>query len=100
MRKPNVKYFGKKVKTWRRTHLTEEDVEYSKDEVEWEFGREESEEPLAGVHVALDAQVVECLRYVGQLILQGWKNSEEVDQSWYRFIDWIISMNINQTYKS
>ena len=41
--------------------LEHEDVKDPEDEEEWELGREEGEEPLAGVHVCLQAHLLKVL---------------------------------------
>ena len=52
------------------TYLTKEEIEDVEDHEEREFGREESEEPLGGKHVGLEAVVQEVLRQVWQHVLQ------------------------------
>ena len=41
--------------------LEHEDIKDPEDEEEWELGREEGEEPLAGVHVRLQPHMLEML---------------------------------------
>ena len=52
------------------TYLTKEEIEDVEDHEERELGGEESEEPLGGEHVGLEAVVEEVLRQVWQHVLQ------------------------------
>ena len=57
-------------------YLEQEEVHDVEDHVERELGGEESEEPLRGVHVGLQAQLQEVVPQVRQLVLEQDKQSE------------------------
>ena len=54
--------------------LEHKDVENSKDEEEWKLCGEESEKPLAGVHVGLQTNMLEMLQVLAQVIDEIYKN--------------------------
>lgn len=61
------------------TNLAQQQVDYMEDHVEGELGCEESEEPLWGVHVSLQAHIQEMVVQVWYIFLEQtrWKQEKQ-----------------------
>lgn len=72
------------------------------DHAEGELGGEEGEEPLRGVHVGLQVQLLEVAPQLWKLLLKGWENKgdrrERSDRKGY--IKYSIELDIRHRIKN
>lgn len=67
---------------WAKLYLTEQQVSDVENHTQGEFGSEEGEEPLGGVHVSLQVKLMEVGPQIRKLIL--WKQMEDKEEKLMR----------------